>query len=42
MGCREDRRKNDEHRIIKITSKANSVVISAGQTLVIANLSAQI
>jgi len=38
LGCREDRRKINERRPIKITARNNSVVISAGQTITIAHI----
>lgn len=42
LGCREDRRSIEEQRKMRVTSKNNSVVLSCGQTIIIAHVEAAI
>ena len=42
LGCREDRRSVEEQRRMRVTSKNNSVVLSCGQTIIIAHVEAAI
>lgn len=38
LGCREDKRKTEEHRPVKMTSRNNSVVVSVGHTIIITHI----
>ena len=42
LGCREDRRKAEDQRAIRVTAKDNSVVLSCGQTIIIAHVESAI
>jgi hypothetical protein len=42
LGCREDRRKAEDQRAIRVTAKDSSVVLSCGQTIIIAHVESAI